>query len=193
MRTWDGSLIPGPIERPEPRTRLQEALEGKQIARVVLDQAPGPTGSPVLGLEFTSGERLAIMAQRDLSRREPGPGATPPYRARLIFRLMGRQKIVTPRMAGLFSRGRAADAGGVPADLPDLERRLEGEVIRGIRHIAEPTGWDCEQIEAELVSGGRLWLAADHQVRDPRYRAELLAQYRRREATSVWMPGLARN
>lgn len=182
-KTFDGHFLPGAgmAERPEPRTRLQEMLEGKEIARAVVDQAPGPTGSPVLGLEFTSGERLAIMAKRDANSR---------YRARLVFRLMPSQKIVTPRTAKLFSQGRVAEPGGAPGDLPGLERRLEGSVIRGVRHIVEPAAWGGESMEMELAGGDVLWLAADQATRDPRYRAELLAQFRRREVTHLWVSGL---
>lgn len=180
MRTFDGSFVPGPIERPEPRTALQERLENKQIARVLLDQDPGPTGSPVLGIEFTTGQRLAVMAKRDLNSR---------YRSRLIWRFMDAQRIITPRMARSYSMGRIADPGGAPGDLPDLERWLEGQVIAGVRVIVEPTEWAGEQSEIELRGGDVLWLAADDQVRDRRYRAELLAQSRRREVTRMWMPG----
>lgn len=178
MRTWDGSLIPGPIERPEPRTRLQEALEGKQIARVVLDQAPGPTGSPVLGLEFTSGERLVVMAKLDRNSR---------YRSRLIFRFMGQQKIITPRMARQFSCGRSADPDGTPTDLPELERRLEGAVIRGVRHIIEPTDWGGESQLWELRDGSSVFLATDHAPRNRRYRAELIAQWRQKPDRRIFL------
>lgn len=180
-RNWDGSLIPGPIERPEPRTALQERLEGKQIARVLLDQDPGPTGSPVLGIEFTTGQRLAVMSKRDSNSR---------YRARLVFRWMETQNIVTARMARSYSQGRVADLGGVPEDLPDLERGLEGQIIVGVREIVEPTNFGTEQHEWELRGGDVLWLAADHRNRDKRYRAELLADLRQRPATRIWMPGI---
>lgn len=171
-------------ERPEPRTRLQEMMEGRQIARAVVDRAPGPTGSPVLGLELTSGDRLAVMAKLDSNSR---------YRARLVFRMMPAPRIITSRMAKSFSQGRAADPGGAPADLPDLERRLEGAVIRGVRHIVAPTEWGGEQMELELKGGDILWLAADQATRDSRYRAELLAQFRHRAVSWVSMPGGDRN
>ncbi|MDP3768357.1 MAG: hypothetical protein Q8S13_10105, partial [Dehalococcoidia bacterium] len=132
----------------------------------------------------TTGQRLAVMAKRDMNSR---------YRARLVFRWMEAQRIITPRMARLFSQGRFADPGGVPGDLPDLERWLEGQVIAGVRVIVEPTEWGGEQCELELRGGDVLWLAADDKVRDRRYRAELLAQSRRREVTHVWMPGGSRN
>ena len=183
-RTFDGNLLPfggGRMEQPEPRRLIQERLEGKQIAWAHVDEEPGPTGSAILGLEFTGGERLVIMATRDLnSKTWTGDGRA--YLSRIVFAWMPPQMIWTPRMERHFGRGRPAGSGE-----PDLEHQLEGQVIVDVRNLKEPTSWNGEQMFMTLRGGDVLFLASDHQARDRRYRAELIADLRR--ASRVILPG----
>ena len=147
-KSFDGEFLRpggfGPLEYPEPRTHLQERLEGQQIAILhYLDEAV-PTGSRGLALELTTGAKLIIWAGRDRYSR---------YSARLFFRLMESPLIVTPGMARTFSHGEAGERD-------ELQRALEGEVIRGVIHHAEPTKAGGEQVEVELVGGRRVRFVA---------------------------------
>jgi len=148
MNTFDGEFLRpggfGPIEYPEPRTHLQERLEGQQIAVLhYLDEA-GPTGSRGLAVELTTGAKLIIWAGRDRYSK---------YSARLFFRLMESPMIITPGMARTFSHGERGERD-------ELQQALEGEVIRGVIHHREPTKVGGEQVEVELVGGRRWRLAA---------------------------------
>lgn len=172
-RTWDGQFVPlgdGRVECPEPRRRIQERLDGQQIAMLHVIPEPGPTGSPVLGVEMTSGARVVIMAGRDRNSRT--------WNCRLLLAWMPAQKVWTPQMARHFGHGRLIEAGDPPPEA--LERWLEGAVVCGIRNIREPTptGGECLVIELSDGKPLSLWLAAEVSVQAP-FTADLIAQVRR--------------
>ena len=145
----DGFFLHGKAERLAPRTHLQEMLEGQQISRLhFLDQV-GPTGSRGLAFELTDGSKLIVWAGRDRYSK---------FSARLFFRRLPSPLILTPERAAGFSRGRGADPEAEAPD--DLQRHVEGEVIRFVVHHQEPTEKNGEQIELELVGGARLHLKA---------------------------------
>lgn len=155
-RSFDGEFLPpggfGPIEHPEPRTYLQERLENEQISRLYyLDDEPGPTGSYGFAFELTTGGKLLIWATRD----KP---AFSPYTARLVFRYLEPPLIITPDMARAFSGGRGRDPLAEPPD--DLQRALEGQVIRHVVTMREPTVVGGEQCEWLFTSKDSLHLAA---------------------------------
>ena len=149
----DGHLLPGHgrAEKPEKRTRLAEMLEGGQIATLDVDAGPGPTGSPVMGIELATGVRLAIMAARDRNSR---------YRVRLIFRLMPARAIWTPDDERRSRFGRPANEYDPDPKVAAMQRRVEGEVIRGLIQQEEPTSFGGEAMAMEFRNGARLSLAA---------------------------------
>lgn len=181
MPTRDGQLIPHG-EHPEPRTRLQERLEGAQISRVYYLTEPGPTGSYGLALELTDGAKLIIFAGRDRYSQ---------YSARLLFRWLERPTIVLPRMEKAFVQGRSGDA---QADLPDsLQQQLEGLVIRGVIHRKEPTGTGGEALSIEFSNGHLLVLVAevmDKMLADgERLLADIRWHFIREKTTPmIWFP-----
>ena len=146
MPARDANFLPKG-EHPEPRTRLQERLEGQQVSRLFYLTQPGPTGSYGLVLELTDGSKLIIFAGRDRYSQ---------YAARLLFRWMERPFIVLPRMERAFAGGR--DPVADPPD--DLQQRIEGSVIRGVHHVKTPNPHGGEVLELEFTGGGRLHLAA---------------------------------
>ena len=184
MKTFDGDLFPEggfrPIERRLPRTHLQEMLEGHQISRVhYLDQV-GPTGSRGLAFELTDGSKLIVWAGRDRYSK---------FSARLFFRRLPPPIILTPDRAAGFSSGRSVDPEAGPPD--DLQRHVEGEVIRYVIHHQEPTEANGEQIELELVGGARLHLKALPMERvrpGETLLADIAFEFIRPERTHIVMP-----
>ena len=155
-RFRDGEFLPpggfAPIERPEPRTYLQERMEGEQVSRLYyLDDEPGPTGSYGFAFELTTGGKLIVWATRD----KP---AFSPYTARLVFRYLEPPVIITPDMARAFSGGRGRDPLAEPPD--DLQKMIEGQLIRHVQTMREPTSVGGEQVLFEFSSGESLHLAA---------------------------------
>jgi len=155
-RFRDGEFLPpggfAPIERPEPRTYLQERMGGEQISRLYyLDDEPGPTGSYGFAFELTTGGKLIVWATRDTP-------AFSPYTARLVFRYLEPPMIVTPDMARAFSGGRGRDSLAEPPD--DLQKMIEGQLIRHVQTMREPTSVGGEQVLFEFSSGESLHLAA---------------------------------
>lgn len=177
MTARDGSLIPQG-EHPEPRTRLQERLEGAQVSRLYYLTEPGPTGSYGLVLELTDGAKLIIFAGRDRYSA---------YSARLLFRWMDRPLIILPRMETAFSGGRDP-----VADPPDaLQQRIEGSVIKGVHHVRTPNEHGGEMMELELSGGGRLHLAArpiEKRTAHGPLLADIEYTYTEPERTRVVMP-----
>ena len=141
---WDGA------EKPTPKTRLQEMLEGQQIAFLHYLDTPGPTASRGIALELTTGAKLMIFAARDRNSV---------FSARLMFRWLNPPLIVLPRMARAFSQGRDGDPSAEPPD--DLQRRVEGAVIHGVLHSTKPTRNRGEQCAIELRGGARLAFGAE--------------------------------
>ena len=170
MAIFDGSFLPyEKATHDEPRVLVQERLEGKQVAWLhEMSDEPGPSGSPVLGFELTTGERCLVMAVLDRS--------TTKWRSRLVFVWLPAEKIVTPKMTTHFRMGR--DAFRSVEEAPTLAKQIEGEVVRGVHLMDAPTAWAGEQTEIEFASGARLWLASDHQARAP-YTADLGPDFRR--------------
>ena len=143
-----GDFVPH-VERPEPRTALQERLEGQQLSRLYYLMEPGPTGSYGLALELTTGAKLVVWAGRDRNSI---------FSARLLFRWLEPPLIVLPRMERAFAGGR----DGTPeAEAPDeLQRLLEGEVVTDVRHFHTPTVAGGEQIEFAFKGGRSFHVAA---------------------------------
>ena len=185
MRTFDGDFIPhggfGEIERTEPRTYLQERLEGHQIAVLHYLDEVGPTGSRGLAFELTDGSRLIVWAGRDRYSK---------FSARLFFRRLPPPLILTPERAAGFSRGRAADPEAGPPD--ELQRRVEGQMIRFVIHHKEPTLNNGEQIEWEFTGGARLHLSALPMERvrpgEKMLLADIAYEFTRPERTQIIIP-----
>ena len=168
MRTWDGHLLPGEgrAERPEKRSRLAEAVEGKQIALLSFDDGPGPTGSPLMLLEFTDGSGLIVMAGRDRNSR---------YAARVLLRTLPAPKIWTPSRERKWRFGHdaaeLADTKETDPALADLQQRVEGAMIEGIRS-RQPDDSASEQMAILFKGGAVLTLTA--KVLEKRTRTGLL-------------------
>ena len=146
----DESLLPWQrAERPAPKTDLQEYLEGQQISRLWYLDDVGPTGSRGLAFELTSGAKLLVWAGRD---------RTSAFTARLFFRWLPPPRIILPRMARAFSAGRDGDPAAERPD--DLQRAVEGQVIRGVLHSRRPTSAGGEQLAIEMTGGAKLALGA---------------------------------
>ena len=177
MPTHDGQFLPQG-EHPEPRTRLQERLEGQQISRLYYLTEPGPTGSYGLALELTDGAKLIIFAGRDRYSQ---------YSARLLFRWLERPLIVLPRMERAFAGGR--DTVADPPD--DLQQRVEGSLIRGVIHHRTPNVHGGEVLEMEFSDGARLSLSA-RPLEKATAQGPLLAdveyEYIKPERTRMMMP-----
>lgn len=146
----DESLLPWQrAERPAPKTDLQEFLEGQQISRLWYLDEVGPTGSRGLALELTTGARLVVWAGRD---------RTSAFTARLFFRWLPPPRIIVPRVAKAFAEGRDGDPAAERPD--DLQRAVEGQVIRGVLHSRRPTSVGGEQMAIEMRGGAKLALGA---------------------------------
>jgi len=153
-------LLPG--EKPEAKTMLQERLEGKIIARLHWFTEPMPHGGAAFGLELDDYSRLVIMAAR--------PNGPSRYLARVLFRFIPPQRIITPRLRRHFTGGRERELG---APLPDdVQRRVEGQMIRAVHTIAAPNDSGGEQCEIELRDGTRLKIHALPDAR-PSFTADL--------------------
>mgnify|MGYP001577329801 FL=1 len=146
----DESILPwSRAERPVPKTDLQEYLENQQISRLYYLDEVGPTGSRGLAIELTTGAKLVIWAGRDRNSV---------FSARLFFRWIPAPLIVLPRMARAFAGGRDGDPASGPPD--DLQRAIEGHVIRGVLHSRRPTNVQGEQMAIEMTGGGKFALGA---------------------------------
>lgn len=151
----DATLLPGsgggfkPAEQPEKLRVLVQALEGKQLA-VLQYLSTGPTGSPGLGFEFTDGERWMVWGARSADSHK--------YRAVLVWRMLVKPQIWTPAKRRHFASGRDADPVLGPPD--DLQRQIEGQVLRGLRFAENPTHRGGEEHELEWADGSLLILEA---------------------------------
>jgi len=130
-------------------SRLQERLAGLQVSRLYYLDQLGPTGSPGLALEFTTGAKIIIFAGRDR-----GSG----YTARLFFRWMNRPLIVVPRIQRALSHGRDRDLDDPP---DELQQYVEGGVINGVLSTHEKTAKGGEVMGIEFRGGGVLTLWAE--------------------------------
>ena len=168
MKTFDGNLLPGEgrAERPEKRSRLAEAVEGKQVALLSFDDGPGPTGSPMMLLEFTDGSGLIVMAGRDRNSR---------YAARVLLRTLPAPKIWTPSRERKWRFGHEAaelaETKETDPLLADLQQRVEGAMIEGIRS-RQPDDSASEQMAILFKGGAVLTLTA--KVLEKRTRTGLL-------------------
>lgn len=147
----DESVLPWQrAEKPEKRTRLEELLEGQQIARVHYLDKLGPTGSFGLGIELTTGARLIVFTGRSADSK---------YTALIAFRYLPRPLIVLPRLEKVWRFGMSRDPDAEPPT--DLQRYLEGQVVRGVVNHSEPAAKGGEQVEFEFSGGMRLHLIAE--------------------------------
>jgi len=136
------------FESPESRVHLQEMCEGKLIARLCLDLNEDlPEGTAGLGLEFETGERLAILT---LVVTEG------PWLARLIWRWIPAQAIWTKSMRRHFGGDRAAAGEAAPNF---LQRQIEGQVIVGVLKPRDHLGLG-ERLDFELRDGSRVIVEA---------------------------------
>jgi hypothetical protein len=152
----DGVFLPGQgggfkaAEQPEKLKLLVQALEGKQLAVLHYLTAEGPTGSYCFGLEFTDGQRWIVMAGRSEDSKK--------YKAVLVWRMIPAPQIWTPDRRRHFASGRDADP---LLDKPDeLQQRLEGLIVRGLRFAENPTSHGGEEQEIEWSDGSLLILMA---------------------------------
>ena len=152
----DGVFLPGQgggfksAEKPEPHKVLVQALEGKQLAVLHYLTAEGPTGSFSFGFEFTDGQRWIVMAGRSEDSKK--------YKAVLVWRMIPAPKIWTPGRRRHFASGRDADP---LLDKPDeLQQRLEGLILRGLRFAENPTSRGGEEQTLEWSDGSELVLMA---------------------------------
>lgn len=188
----DGQFLPfSGAEVPEPRAYIQERMEGLQIAWAHAVAEPGPTGSPMLGLEFTSGDRALFMAGKDKNSR---------FTARVVIAWMPAPMIQTQRMKRYFSSGRDGQRGQkapAPGDAyADAYHRdepaghkvvkyLEGAVVRSLRHLPEAADDGGERLELELSGGMKLMVAASPTAPAP-FAADLCYELLR--PGSLWVP-----
>lgn len=187
MRTFDGNLLPGEgrAERPEKRSRVAEAVEGKQVALLSFDDGPGPTGSPMMLLEFTDGSGLIMMAGRDRNSR---------YAARILLRALPAPRIWTPSRERKWRFGHdaaeLADTKETDPLLADLQQRVEGAVVAGVRS-RQPANSASEQMALEFKGGAMLTLTAKVIEKRTRKRelltADLLWEFTVPEKTKVVM------
>ena len=152
----DAVFLPGQgggfksAEQPEKLRVLVQALEGKQLAVLHYLTSEGPTGSFNFGFEFTDGQRWIVMAGRSEDSKK--------YKAVLVWRMIPAPRIWTPGRRRHFASGRDADP---LLDTPDeLQQRLEGQVIRGLRFAENPTRYGGEEQEIEWKDGALLILMA---------------------------------
>ena len=153
-KTADGVIILGPrkygdgdffpIETPESRQHLQEMCAGLIIARVCWDIGEAmPDLASGFGLEFSSGERLVILAL---------PVQEGAFLARLIWRWIPAQHIWTKSMRRHFGTDRKS-AEEKPPDF--LQNQIEGQMIRGVlapkAHVGLGERLDFELTDASLV------------------------------------------
>lgn len=152
-KSFDGEFLRpggfGPLEYPEPRTHLQERLEGQQISRLYYLDEAGPTGSYGMAFELADGSKLIVYAARDRYSR---------YTARLILRWLPVPLIVLPRYANAWSHG-TDPLGCSPEELDELQRRLAGQIIHGVLVTTQPNAAGGEQFTLEC-GGGKLTLGA---------------------------------
>jgi hypothetical protein len=156
----DGSFLPGsggefrPAETPVKHKQLVEAFERQQIAVLHYLDADGPTGSRGFGLELTSGVRWAILAARTTDSRK--------YRAVLVWRMIPAPRIWTPARSRYFASGRSAvGVDFLPLAPPDeLQKHVEGQVIRGLLFAENPTRAGGEEVTFEFSDGSHFILAA---------------------------------
>jgi len=152
----DATLLPGsggdfkPAERPEKLKALIQGLEGKQLAVLHYLDTEGPTGSRGFGFEFTDGERWMVFAGRSEDSKK--------YKAVLVWRKLMAPKIWTPGRRRHFASGRDGDTTIGPPD--ELQQRLEGLIVRGLRFAENPTTYGGEEQEIEWSDGSLLILAA---------------------------------
>ncbi len=152
----DGVFLPGQgggfkaAEQPEKLKNLVQALEGKQLAVLHYLTAEGPTGSRGFGFEFTDGERWMVFAGRSEDSKK--------YKAVLVWRKLVAPKIWTPGRRRHFGSGRDGDTTLGPPD--ELQQRLEGLIIRGLRFAENPTSMGGEEQEVEWSDGSLLILEA---------------------------------
>ena len=163
-----------PQETPEPRTRLQETLEGQQVARLrFLGADDVPAGWTGCAFMLTTSGIMVLMA---------APVLDGPYLARLLWRKVEEQSIWTRTMERRFRRDRAPDD---PVE-SDVQRRVEGEVIRGVLVEAAPNAHGGEQTRIEFVGGGILLIRA---VPVGSKRADLDLEWTRPSERLVILPG----
>ena len=188
MKTFDGAFLPGhgKAEHPEKRSRLAEAVEGKQVALLSFDDGPGPTGSPMMLLEFTDGSGLIVMAGRDRNSR---------YAARVLLRTLPAPKIWTPSRERKWRFGHdaaeLAETKETDPLLADLQQRVEGAVVEGIRST-QPNASGSERMSL-LFKGGAVLTLTAHVLEKRTRRGELLTadlswEFTAQERTRIAMP-----
>ena len=187
-KLWQNSeeiLIPA--EKPEGVTKLQQRLDGQQVAR--LDYVLSPALEWGLALAFTGTARFIVWATKDDFGEK--------YKYRLMLRWMMPQKILTGRgLYSRFNRDRHAvvDMHGRPAaEEPHdaLQQAVEGEVIIGAEPTYEPNRQGGETLVIQFRGGGALTIQAlppRPSERKKGYLSDLAADWTELDRTTINTP-----
>lgn len=147
----DEAVVPWQqAERPVRREELEQYLEGQQIAVLRYLDAIGPTGSLGIAFELTTGARLLIYAARSGDSK---------YTAVLAMRWLPRPLIILPRLEKVWRYGMTRELGAEPPD--ELQKRIEGQVIRGIIQHEDAAGRGGEWISVEFSGREMLHVVAE--------------------------------
>lgn len=156
MHIWKGPakdlfLLSPDIERPTPLGELQERLEGPQVARW-MQPIRLPRGWEGFGVELTNGERWIVGA---------APLSAPPFNARLFLRVFTTEQLIwTKRLRRRLRSDRDATECEADPQIEEVQRRVEGEVVRAFRRFKAPNEWGAESAFFEFMSGAQFHLRA---------------------------------
>lgn len=149
--------MPPDMMREERPDRLRDMMVGQQIARLVYFQDPSMFQGAQVGFMLRSHLRPVFLAAdgEHLAALKKVPRW--PYRWAIAMTLFEALTITTASMERAMTSDRHR-VGDAPPDA--LQKRVEGELVLGAHHIAEPTKEGGEQIRLELSGGWDLWIRA---------------------------------
>jgi hypothetical protein len=146
------SRQPLPNEIPEVREHIFERFENRQISRFEYrNQWDNPYGGTMFGFQCTDATRIVIMACPNFTE-----GARAPFILRPVL-FEDPNFIWSPSVVRHVTRDRR-QAGEPEAD--ELQRYLEGSVIRRLQLLPEITEWGGEQLAFEFSDDSRLLVRA---------------------------------
>lgn len=181
---WDSSkavaearLFPAmDMERPTPLGELQERLEGPQIARF-MQRTSAPRGWQSFGVELTNGERWIMGA---------APLQSPPFNARIFLRVFDAERLIwTKRLTKRLRSDRVPEEAEPDVLIREIQRRVEGEVVRAFRRQTTPTESGGERAILEFLSGAQFEMEA---VRTGLDSADLLYEWSPADRRLLFMP-----